>query len=56
MSSEYAMDDLFLKKLDVFSFEIIILEIVSAKENIAFFETDHSLNLLGRVSNQNIVL
>ncbi|EOY31451.1 S-locus lectin protein kinase family protein, putative [Theobroma cacao] len=48
MSSEYAMDDLFLKKLDVFSFEIIILEIVSAKENIAFFETDHSLNLLGR--------
>ncbi|KAL2454072.1 Receptor-like serine/threonine-protein kinase SD1-7 [Abeliophyllum distichum] len=38
---------IFQKKSDVFSFGIIVLEIISGKRNIAFFETDHSLNLLG---------
>ncbi|XP_062022001.1 G-type lectin S-receptor-like serine/threonine-protein kinase At1g11410 isoform X3 [Rosa rugosa] len=48
MSPEYAMDGLFSEKSDVFSFGVIILEIISCKKNIAFFETDHSLNLLGK--------
>ncbi|PON76948.1 Serine/threonine protein kinase [Trema orientale] len=47
MSPEYAMDGLFSEKSDVFSFGVIMLELVSGKKNIAFFETDHSLNLLG---------
>ena len=45
------MDGLFSEKSDVFSFGVILLEIISGKKNIAFFETDHSLNLLGKVSN-----
>ncbi|CAL8996813.1 unnamed protein product [Prunus brigantina] len=51
MSPEYAMDGLFSEKSDVFSFGVILLEIISGKKNIAFFETDHSLNLLGRAWN-----
>ena len=51
MSPEYAMDGLFSEKSDVFSFGVIILEIISGKKNIAFFDVDQSQNLLGRVSN-----
>ncbi|KAL1552500.1 receptor-like serine/threonine-protein kinase SD1-8 isoform X1 [Salvia divinorum] len=47
MSPEYAMDGNFSEKSDVFSFGIIVLEIISGKRNISFFEADHSLNLLG---------
>lgn len=50
MSPEYAMDGNFSEKSDVFSFGIIVLEIISGKRNISFFEADHSLNLLGYVS------
>lgn len=50
MSPEYAMDGLFSEKSDVFSFGVILLEIISGNKNIAFFEADHSLNLLGKVS------
>ena len=51
MSPEYAMDGLFSEKSDVFSFGVIILEVISGKKNIAFFDVDQSQNLLGRVSN-----
>ncbi|XP_009345308.2 G-type lectin S-receptor-like serine/threonine-protein kinase B120 [Pyrus x bretschneideri] len=47
MSPEYAMGGLFSKKSDVFSFGVILLEIISGKKNIAFFEADDPLNLLG---------
>ncbi|CAN6681750.1 unnamed protein product [Malus baccata var. baccata] len=47
MSPEYAMGGLFSEKSDVFSFGVILLEIVSGKKNIAFFEADDPLNLLG---------
>ncbi|KAI3468339.1 hypothetical protein Pfo_025002 [Paulownia fortunei] len=47
MSPEYAMDGHFSEKSDVFSFGIIVLENISGKRNISFFEADHSLNLLG---------
>lgn len=50
MSPEYAMDGLFSEKSDVFSFGIIVLEIITGKRNVAFFDTDHSSNLLGYVS------
>lgn len=47
MSPEYAVDGLFSEKSDVFSFGIIVLEIITGKRNVAFFDTDHSSNLLG---------
>ncbi|KAM5564542.1 receptor-like serine/threonine-protein kinase SD1-8 [Rosa sericea] len=48
MSPEYAMDGLFSEKSDVFSFGVILLEIISGEKNIAFFEADHTLNLLSK--------
>ncbi|XP_057799399.1 G-type lectin S-receptor-like serine/threonine-protein kinase SRK [Salvia miltiorrhiza] len=47
MSPEYAMEGNFSEKSDVFSFGIIVLEIISGKRNVSFFEADLSLNLLG---------
>jgi hypothetical protein len=53
MSPEYAVDGLFSIKSDVFSFGVLVLEIVSAKKNRGFFHPDHSHNLLGHVSIKN---
>lgn len=50
MPPEYAMDGVFSEKSDVFSFGVILLEMVSGKKNIAFYESDHSMNLLSSVS------
>jgi len=47
MSPEYAVDGLFSVKSDVFSFGVLVLEIVSGKRNRGFFHPDHYLNLLG---------
>ncbi|XP_031264661.1 G-type lectin S-receptor-like serine/threonine-protein kinase At4g27290 [Pistacia vera] len=47
MPPEYAIDGHFSLKSDVFSFGVILLEIVSGKKNRGFFHTDHKLNLLG---------
>ncbi|CAL5402888.1 unnamed protein product [Camellia sinensis] len=47
MSPEYAVDGFFSIKSDVFSFGVLILEIVSGKRNRGFFHSDHNLNLLG---------
>ncbi|KAL3619137.1 hypothetical protein CASFOL_036707 [Castilleja foliolosa] len=46
MAPEYAMQGLFSIKSDVFSFGVLVLEIVSGKKNTGFYNT-HSLNLLG---------
>ncbi|KAI6680157.1 hypothetical protein NL676_034038 [Syzygium grande] len=40
---------------DVFAFGVILPEIVSGEKNIAFFECDHWLNLLGKVSLESTV-
>ena len=50
MSPEYAVDGLFSVKSDVFSFGVLVLEIVSGKRNRGFYNADHHLNLLGHVS------
>ncbi|KAJ9671797.1 hypothetical protein PVL29_025487 [Vitis rotundifolia] len=42
----YALEGLFLTKSDVFSFRVLLLEILSGKKNTGFYQTD-SLNLLG---------
>ncbi|XP_074285165.1 G-type lectin S-receptor-like serine/threonine-protein kinase At4g27290 [Silene latifolia] len=47
MSPEYAIDGLFSLKSDVFSFGVLVLEIVSGKRNRGFTHPDHWHNLLG---------
>ncbi|KAJ4718593.1 Receptor protein kinase [Melia azedarach] len=46
MSPEYALEGLFSIKSDVFSFGVLMLEIVSSKKTTGFYQTD-SFNLLG---------
>ncbi|XP_047084605.1 receptor-like serine/threonine-protein kinase SD1-8 [Lolium rigidum] len=46
MSPEYAMDGVFSIKSDVFSFGVLVLEIVSGKKNRGFYHTELDLNLL----------
>ena len=51
MSPEYAIEGLFSVKSDVFSFGVIILEIVSGKRNTSgFYRSEEVLSLLGYVS------
>ncbi|XP_068651539.1 G-type lectin S-receptor-like serine/threonine-protein kinase At4g03230 [Aristolochia californica] len=47
MSPEYALDGLFSVKSDVFSFGVILLEIVSGEKNSNFYCLEESLSLLG---------
>ncbi|MBA0580235.1 hypothetical protein Gorai_022464 [Gossypium raimondii] len=45
MSLEYALDGLFSMKSDVFSFGVLVLEIISGKKNRGFSHPDHDHNL-----------
>ncbi|KAG1347225.1 G-type lectin S-receptor-like serine/threonine-protein kinase B120 [Cocos nucifera] len=47
MSPEYAAEGLFSVKSDVFSFGVLLLEIISGKRNTGFHKLGASLNLLG---------
>ncbi|KAF8009498.1 hypothetical protein BT93_J0485 [Corymbia citriodora subsp. variegata] len=47
MSPEYAFDGKFSVKSDVFSFGVLLLEIVSSKKNRGFQHPDHHHTLLG---------
>ncbi|CAA2973559.1 G-type lectin S-receptor-like serine threonine-kinase At4g03230 isoform X1 [Olea europaea subsp. europaea] len=49
MSLEYASDGLFSIKSDVFSFGVVVLEIVTGKRNTGFYQSSEDLNLLGYV-------
>ncbi|XP_027364933.1 cysteine-rich receptor-like protein kinase 10 [Abrus precatorius] len=46
MSPEYAMHGQFSVKSDVFSFGVLVLEIVSGKKNTEFYQTNHADDLL----------
>ncbi|CAI8593210.1 unnamed protein product [Vicia faba] len=46
MSPEYAMEGVFSIKSDVFSFGVLLLEIISGKKNTGFYQTN-SFDLLG---------
>ncbi|KAK9209464.1 hypothetical protein WN944_001830 [Citrus x changshan-huyou] len=47
MAPEYASDGQFSIKSDVFSFGILLLEIVSGKKNRGFYHSDNKVNLIG---------
>ena len=49
MPPKYALEGLFSIKSDVFSFGVLLLEIVSGRKNIGFYQTN-SFHLLGYVS------
>jgi len=50
MSPEYAANGLLSLKYDVFSFGVIVLEILSGIRNNNFYHPDHDRNLLGQVT------
>lgn len=50
MAPEYAMDGHFSVKSDVFSFGVLVLEIVTGQKNRGFYSPNQQLNLLGHVS------
>ncbi|XP_048232704.1 G-type lectin S-receptor-like serine/threonine-protein kinase At4g03230 isoform X2 [Ricinus communis] len=47
MSPEYALDGLFSVKSDVFSFGVVVLEILSGRRSTGVFKSGQGLNLLG---------
>ncbi|KAK3162141.1 hypothetical protein QOZ80_1BG0085980 [Eleusine coracana subsp. coracana] len=47
MSPEYAMDGIISMKSDVFSFGVLVMEIVSGKRNRGSYEPELDVNLLG---------
>ncbi|THG23484.1 G-type lectin S-receptor-like serine/threonine-protein kinase At1g11410 isoform X1 [Camellia sinensis] len=47
MSPEYALYGRFSMKSDIFSFGVMMLEIISGKRNTDFYMPDHASNLLG---------
>ncbi|KAI3817711.1 hypothetical protein L1987_11509 [Smallanthus sonchifolius] len=55
ISPEYAVNGLYSVKSDIFSFGVLVLEIVSGKKNIGFVHEDHVDNLIGHVSVLNII-
>ena len=56
MTLEYAIYALFSVKFDVFSFSILISEIISGMKNKGFYHANHSQNLIGHVSSENKLL
>ncbi|KAF8030069.1 hypothetical protein BT93_E2481 [Corymbia citriodora subsp. variegata] len=47
ISPEYAIHGIFSTKSDVFSFGVLVLEIISGRRNREFHHHDHNFNLLG---------
>ncbi|KAI7725468.1 hypothetical protein M8C21_008020, partial [Ambrosia artemisiifolia] len=52
MSPEYAMEGLFSVKSDVFSFGILLLEIISGRKNNSYYK-ENSVNLIGHNHGMN---
>ena len=52
MSPEYVVFGKFSTKSNVFSFGVILLEIVSGKKNYSFYHKHPSITLIGHVSNR----
>ena len=50
MSPEYVMEGVYSTKSDVFSFGVLLLEIVTGQKNYSSYHFEHPLNLTGYVS------
>lgn len=50
MSPEYMLNGTVSTKIDVFSFGVLLLEIISGKKNTSYINYEESLSLLGLVS------
>ncbi len=55
MSPEYAMHGRFSVKSDVFSFGVLVLEIISGRNNNCVSESEHAEDLLSYVSMDRII-
>ncbi|KAM5586786.1 G-type lectin S-receptor-like serine/threonine-protein kinase [Rosa sericea] len=47
MSPEYAMEGIFSTKSDIYSFGVLMLEIISGRKSSSFNDNDHVLNIVG---------
>ena len=47
------MEGIFSVKSDVFSFGVVLLEIISGKNNTNFYQSEQAMSLLGYVSVHN---
>ncbi|KAM5588495.1 hypothetical protein ABKV19_006774 [Rosa sericea] len=56
MSPEYAMRGLFSEKSDIYSFGVLVLEIITGKKNSSFFNHDQQLGFLPYVSSYILIL
>ena len=50
MPPEYVVHGQYSMKSDIFSFGVLVLEIISGKKNRGFANPEYDLNLLGHVS------
>ena len=55
MSPEYAMGGIFSEKSDIYSFGVLLLEIVAGKKSTSFYYRGQHFNLLSYVSARNRV-
>ena len=55
MSPEYAMEGQFSEKSDVFSFEVLLLEILSGRRNSSFYYDKQFVSLLGHVTHPSLI-
>lgn len=55
MPPEYVVRGRFSMKSDVFSYGVIVLEIISGKKNREFSHAEHSHNLLGHVNDLTLI-
>jgi hypothetical protein len=55
MSPEYTMHEEFSVKSDVYSFDVLILEIINGKKNNSFYESEGAEDLLSYVSIKQIL-
>lgn len=55
MSPEYAMDGVFSVKSDVFSFGVLVLEIVSGRKNRGMYSSGEQTSLLSHVSHPELI-
>ena len=54
MSPEYVMEGLFSTKSYVYSFGVLLLEIITGKKNSTYYRDSPSMNLVGNVSELNV--